>query len=105
MKLTRYLLPSILLLALTTSPAWALSSGDLIKQGISMLREGKAQESLDLFSKAQKLDPNSPKPHYYIASALERFGTPEGADSALAELNSTVDTGIDHDKYVSRTKG
>ena len=27
------------------------------------------------------------------------------ADSAVAELNSTVDTGIDHDKYVSRTKG
>jgi len=90
-KLVRYLVPAtILVLALATPPAWALSSGDLIKQGISMLREGKIRESLDLFSKAQKLDPNSPKPHYYLASALERFGTPEGADSALVEYQTAL---------------
>jgi tetratricopeptide (TPR) repeat protein len=59
--------------------AYALSSGDLIKQGVQALRDGKADKALDLFSQAERLDPNSHKPHYYIASALERLGKPDSA--------------------------
>ena len=73
MKLVRVLVPAILVAGLALAPrAWALSSGDLIKQGVSFLRDGKNQEALDLFTRAQRLDPNAAKPHYYIASALER---------------------------------
>jgi tetratricopeptide (TPR) repeat protein len=90
MKLVRRLAPLSLWIAISVAPpVWALSSGDLIKQGVSLLREGKVQESLDLFAKAQRLDPNSPKPHYYIASALERLGT-DYADSALVEYNTAI---------------
>jgi tetratricopeptide (TPR) repeat protein len=82
-KLVRFLVPALLVAALAgASPVWALSSGDLIKQGVSLLRDGKTQEALDLFTRAQKLDPNSAKPHYYIASSLERLGA---ADSAQTE--------------------
>ena len=103
MRLVRYFLSaSLLFLAVAAPPAWALSSGDLLKQGISMLREGKVQESLDLFSKAQRLDPNSPKPHYYIASALERFGTKEAADSALVEYQAALKL---NPKYVEPLTG
>jgi len=102
-RLVRYFLSaSLLFLAVAAPPAWALSSGDLLKQGISMLREGKVQESLDLFSKAQRLDPNSPKPHYYIASALERFGTKEAADSALVEYQAALKL---NPKYVEPLTG
>ncbi|HEU5311964.1 MAG TPA: tetratricopeptide repeat protein, partial [Candidatus Eisenbacteria bacterium] len=60
MKLVRVLVPAILVAALAgmAPNAWALSSGDLIKQGVSLLRDGKTQEALDLFTRAQKLDPN-----------------------------------------------
>lgn len=105
MKLARNLLPaSLLLLALAAAPAWALSSGDLIKQGISLLRDGKVQESLDLFTKAQRLDPNSPKPHYYIASALERLGAADSAlvDSALFEYSTAIKL---NPKYVEALTG
>ncbi len=66
-------------LALTAPRAFALSSGDLIKQGVQALNDGKSQKALDLFTQAEKLDPNSPRPHYYIASALERLGNPDSA--------------------------
>jgi tetratricopeptide (TPR) repeat protein len=87
----RRFLPALLLLVLASlalaPPALALSSGDLIKQGVSLMREGKARDALDLFTKAQRLDPNGPKPHYYIGSALERLGEP---DSAKAEYLSAL---------------
>ncbi len=88
MKLVR-LVPGVLLLAvvLTGAPCWALSSGDLIKQGVALLREGKTQEALDLFTKAQRLEPNGHRPHYYIASALERLGA---ADSARVEYETAI---------------
>lgn len=89
MKSARNLLLASLFLglALAAPPVWALSSGDLIKQGVSLLREGKVQESLDLFTKAQRLDPNAAKPHYYIASALERL---DEADSARVEYETAI---------------
>jgi tetratricopeptide (TPR) repeat protein len=74
-------------LLLVSASAWALSAGDLIKQGVAALRDGKAQEALDLFSRAQKLEPGSPRPHYFIASALERLGEP---DSAKVEYEIAV---------------
>ena len=97
----RYLAPLSLWIAVCAAPppVLALSAGDLIKQGVSMLREGKVQESLDLFTKAQRLDPNSPKPHYYIASALERLGAP---DSALVEYNTAIKL---NPKYVEALTG
>jgi tetratricopeptide (TPR) repeat protein len=61
------------------STTWALTSSDMIKQGVSLMREGKTAEALDLFGRAQRLDPNGFKPHYYIASALERLGEPDSA--------------------------
>ena len=89
MKLARILPAALLLagLALLVPRAYALSSGDLIKQGVSLLRDGKTKEALDLFTRAQKLDPNGPKPHYYIASALERLGEP---DSARVEYETAI---------------
>lgn len=89
MKLVRVLVPAILVAALAgVAPrAWALSSGDLIKQGVSLLRDGRNQEALDLFTRAQRLDPNGAKPHYYIASALERLGA---ADSAAIEYQTAL---------------
>ena len=100
MKLARYLLPAPLLwLALAAPSAWALTSGDLIKQGISMMGDGKVQESLDLFTRAQRLDPNSPRPHYFIASALERLGAP---DSALVEYQTAIKL---NPKYVEALTG
>lgn len=66
-------------LVLTAPRSFALSSGDLIKQGVQALRDGKAQKALDLFTQAEKLDPQSPRPHYCIATALERLGNPDSA--------------------------
>jgi tetratricopeptide (TPR) repeat protein len=74
-------------LAAAAGTAWALSPSDLIKKGVSELRDGKAQQALATFSQAQRLDPNSPRPHYYIASALERIGS---ADSARAEFETAI---------------
>ncbi len=103
MKVARHLLPVALWigLAVAAPSLWALSSGDLIKQGVSLLRDGKIQESLDLFTKAQRLDPNGPKPHYYIASALERLG-PDYADSAMVEYNTAIKL---NPKYVEALTG
>jgi len=67
-------------LAFVPATAPALSSGDLIKQGIQALRDGKNQEALDLFTRAERLDPNSAKPHYYVAAALERLEYPDSAE-------------------------
>ncbi|MGH7681603.1 MAG: tetratricopeptide repeat protein [Candidatus Eiseniibacteriota bacterium] len=101
MKLARYLPAALLLagLALVVPRAYALSSQDLLKQGISLLRDGKSKEALDLFSKAQRLDPGGPKPHYYIASALERLGEP---DSARAEYETAIKI---NPKYVEALTG
>lgn len=74
-------------LALTATSAWALSSADLIKKGVTALKDGKAQDALTAFTEAQRLDPNSPRPHYYIASALERLDLP---DSALGEYEAAI---------------
>lgn len=84
MNHARILVPALLVAALAgiAPEVRALSSGDLIKQGVSLLRDGRNQEALDLFTRAQRLDPNGAKPHYYIASALERLGA---VDSALTE--------------------
>ena len=63
MKGSRWFTPALVAAALSWGAvAWALSSGDLIKQGVSVLKDGKAQEALDLFTKAQHLDPQSPRP-------------------------------------------
>ena len=81
MNPVRRLLVALLVLALSSlaGAAWALSASDLIKQGAQALRDGKTQLALDLFARAQKLEPGSAKPHYYIASGLERLGKPDSA--------------------------
>ena len=101
MKLRRLVFVALVLsgLVLASAPAWALSSGDLIKQGVGLLRDGKNQEALELFTKAQRLDPNGPKPHYYIASALERLGVP---DSARIEYETALRI---NPKYVESLTG
>lgn len=85
----RRLVPLVLLasLALLATSAWALSSADLIKKGVTALKDGKTQDALNAFTEAQRLDPNSPRPHYYIASALERMDLP---DSARSEYESAI---------------
>ena len=82
-----------------SAPARALSSGDLIKQGVGLLRDGKNQEALDLFTRAQRLDPNGARPHYYIASALDRLGAP---DSAKVEYETALRI---NPKYVEALTG
>jgi tetratricopeptide (TPR) repeat protein len=67
--------------------AWALTGSDLIKKGVTELRDNKAEQALATFTQAQKQDPNSPRPHYFIASALERMGN---ADSARAEYQTAI---------------
>ena len=103
--MTRALLRSIVPAVLAASvvfaapSALALSSGDLIKQGIQALLDGKTKEALDLFTKAEKLDPHAAKPHYYIAKALERLGE---ADSARSEYETAIRT---NPKYVEALTG
>lgn len=79
----------LLIAALAGAPSvsLALSSGDLIKQGVQALKDGKAKDALDLFTRAEKLDPNTAKPHYYIAAALERLEEP---DSARFQYNEAL---------------
>jgi len=74
-------------LSLFAAAAWALSGSDLVKQGVTALRDGKTQQALEIFTRAQRLEPNSAKPHYYIASALERMDQP---DSARAEYETAI---------------
>jgi tetratricopeptide (TPR) repeat protein len=81
------------------STTWALTSSDMLKQGVSLMREGKTAEALDLFSRAQRLDPNGFKPHYFIASALERLGEP---DSAVVEYQAALRI---NPKYVEALTG
>jgi tetratricopeptide (TPR) repeat protein len=83
-NLLRFRVGTVLLLAALTfgvavPRAHALSAGDIIKQGVQALKDGKTKQALDLFTQAEKLDPNSPRPHYFIASALERMGNPDSA--------------------------
>ncbi len=80
----------LLIAALAGAPSlsFALSSGDLIKQGVQALKDGKAKDALELFSRAEKLDPNSAKPHYYIAAALERLEEPDSARFQYSEALS-----------------
>jgi len=77
----------VLGLSAFAAAAWALNGSDLIKQGVTALHDGKAQQALEIFTRAQRLEPNSPKPHYYIASALERM---DNADSARAEYETAI---------------
>jgi tetratricopeptide (TPR) repeat protein len=72
---------------LLASAAYALQSGDIIKQGIEAYRNGNFKRALELFSQAQKLDPGGAKPHYYIGGALEKLDEP---DSALVEYQSAI---------------
>lgn len=84
----RHLVATLVLgLSFVAGTAWALSAADLIKRGVTALKDGKADVALDVFGQAQKLDPQSPRPHYYIASALERLGAP---DSARAEYETAI---------------
>ena len=58
---------------LAATAAFALQSGDIIKQGVEAYRAGNYKRALDLFTQAQRLDPGGPKPHYFIGSALEKL--------------------------------
>jgi tetratricopeptide (TPR) repeat protein len=81
-RLRNHILGLLVVAGIVLAPATAsaLSSRDLIKQGIQALRDGKNKEALDLFTRAEKLDPNSAKPHYYVAAALERLEYPDSAE-------------------------
>ena len=84
----RHLVTTLVLgLSLVAGTAWALSAADLIKRGIAALKDGKTELAYDSFGQAQKLDPNSPRPHYFIATALERMGAP---DSARTEYETAI---------------
>lgn len=85
----RRLIPAILVIGVTffAAAGWALTSTELIKKGVAELKDGKPQVALETFTKAQKLDPNNAKPHYYIASALERMNAP---DSARVEYETAI---------------
>jgi len=85
----RRIVPALLVasLSLFAAAAWALSGADLIKKGVTELKDGKPQQALATFDQARRLEPSSPRPHYYIASALERLGT---ADSARAEYETAI---------------
>jgi len=97
----RRILPAVLAAGLFFSApaAHALSSGDLIKQGVQALLDGKTREALELFTRAEKLDPNATKPHYYVARALERLGE---ADSAKVEYENALRA---NPKYVEALTG
>jgi tetratricopeptide (TPR) repeat protein len=71
----------MLIAALAGAPtlSLALNAGDLIKQGVQAMKDGKARDALDLFTRAEKLEPGAAKPHYYIAAALERLEEPDSA--------------------------
>jgi tetratricopeptide (TPR) repeat protein len=100
-RVIRRVLPGLLLAGLlggsllAVPPAYALQSGDIIKQGIEAYRLGSSgvdpqknfKRALDLFTQAQRLDPNGPKPHYFIGSALEKLDAP---DSAMTEYQTAI---------------
>ncbi len=72
---------------LAATAAFALQSGDIIKQGVEAYRTGNYKRALELFTQAQKLDPGGPKPHYFIGSALEKL---DEADSARVEYETAI---------------
>ena len=72
---------------LAATAAFALQSGDIIKQGVEAYRAGNYKRALDLFTQAQRLDPGGPKPHYFIGSALEKLEEP---DSARVEYETAI---------------
>jgi len=72
---------------LAVAAAYALQSGDILKQGIEAYRAGQYQRALDLFTQAQRLDPGGAKPHYYVGSALEKLDHP---DSARVEYDAAI---------------
>jgi len=90
-------LPAVVMggLLLAAAAAYALQSGDIIKQGIEAYRLGTSgvdpdknfKRALELFTQAQRLDPGGAKPHYYIGSALEKL---DAADSALVEYQTAI---------------
>jgi tetratricopeptide (TPR) repeat protein len=101
LSLLRRLSPVLIVagLGLSAPSVWALSSADIIKQGIEALKQGNAKEAYELFGKAQRLDNRSPKPHYYIAAALERLSYP---DSAAVEYQTALQM---NPKYVEALTG
>lgn len=96
-RVIRRVLPTLVLggLLLAAGAAYALQSGDIIKQGIEAYRQGTSgvdpqknfKRALDLFTQAQRLDPNGAKPHYFIGSALEKL---DQADSAMVEYQTAI---------------
>ena len=88
-RAVRRILPILVLggLCLAAATAYALQSGDIIKQGIEAYRIGNYKRALELFSQAQRLDPGGAKPHYYIGSALEKLDEP---DSAAVEYQAAI---------------
>jgi tetratricopeptide (TPR) repeat protein len=88
-SLIRRILPVLVTggLLLAAAAAYALQSGDIIKQGIEAYRGGNYKRALELFTQAQKLDPGGAKPHYYIGGALEKL---DDADSALVEYQTAI---------------
>src|SRR5439155_384391 len=82
-------LPALVVGGLLAAAAavYALSAGDIIKQGVEAYRGGNYKRALELFTQALRLDPGGAKPHYFIGSALEKLGEP---DSAMAEYQTAV---------------
>ena len=72
---------------LAAAAAYALQSGDIIKQGVEAYRAGQYKRALELFTQAQRLDPGGAKPHYFIGSALEKVEEP---DSARVEYETAI---------------
>lgn len=72
---------------LAATAAYALQSGDIIKQGVEAYRGGSYRRALELFTQAQRLDPGAAKPHYYIGGALEKLDEP---DSAKVEYETAI---------------
>jgi tetratricopeptide (TPR) repeat protein len=72
---------------LAATAAYALQSGDIIKQGVEAYRAGQYKRALELFTQAQRLDPGGPKPHYFVGSALEKLDEP---DSARVEYEAAI---------------
>ncbi|HXF59563.1 MAG TPA: tetratricopeptide repeat protein [Candidatus Saccharimonadales bacterium] len=88
----RFIRPVLTILVLggtlfAASTAFALQSGDILKQGIEAYRAGNYKRALELFSQAQRLDPGGAKPHYFIGSALEKLDEP---DSAMTEYQAAI---------------
>ena len=83
------ILPALVVggLLLAAAAVYALSSGEIIKQGVEAYRGGNYKRALELFTQALRLDPNGPKPHYFIGSALEKVNEP---DSAMVEYKTAV---------------